>query len=203
MRASSCILEISRFGASPDGLVGDDGLIQIKCPNTSTHLNWMMAQAVPLEHMPQMLAEMSCTGRAWCDFVSYDPRLPERYQLFIIRFARDERLIAALEAEVVKFNSEIANYISQLPGGPQLVVDTLDVADKDEKDWVLDYEMLTLMEAQSRRILRGCEEFRKCVDAAARSMALPASRTGEARTAVLGQAMKGIKKENLPFSDRK
>ncbi len=127
--------EISRFGCSPDGLVGSDGLLQIKCPNTSTHLTWMMGQAVPVEHKAQMLAEMACTGRAWCDFVSYDPRLPAHLQLFIQRFDRDEQAVANLEAAVVHFNSEIANYMSQLPGGPQLVVETLDKAAVDERDW--------------------------------------------------------------------
>jgi hypothetical protein len=127
--------DISRFGCSPDGFVGDDGLLQIKCPTTFTHLTWMMAQTVPLEHMPQMLAEMSCTGRSWCDFMSYDPRLPAPLQRFICRYERNEQFVSTIEAEVVKFNSEIANYISQLPGGPQLVVDTLDQAAKDERDW--------------------------------------------------------------------
>ena len=79
--------QIARFGASPDGLVGDDQpLIQIKCPTTKTHLEWMMAKTIPLEHIPQMLAELSCTGREWADFVSFDPRLPEHLQLFVLRF---------------------------------------------------------------------------------------------------------------------
>jgi hypothetical protein len=127
--------DISRFGCSPDGLVGADGMVQIKCPNTSTHIGWLLDRKVPLEHMPQMLAEMSCTGRGWCDFVSYDPRLPEHLQLFIHRFERDPKLIEILEGEVVHFNSEIANLMSQLPGGPQLVVATLDQAAEDERDW--------------------------------------------------------------------
>ncbi len=127
--------DIARFGCSPDGLVGEYGMIQIKCPNTTTHLEWLIANKVPVEHMPQMLAEMSCTGRDWCDFVSFDPRLPQRLQLFIHRFERNQQFIEILEGEVIHFNAEIANVMAQLPGGPQLVVETLDQADRDERDW--------------------------------------------------------------------
>ena len=124
--------DIARFGASPDGMVGDDGLIQIKCPNTSTHLRWMLAGAVPVEHMPQMLAELACTGREWCDFVSYDPRLPAHLQLFVRRFARNEQLIANLETEVVHFNAEIEQVLSALPQAPQGIVIAMDHRDPEE-----------------------------------------------------------------------
>jgi putative phage-type endonuclease len=123
---------IPMFGASPDGLVGDDGLIQIKCPTTKTHLEWLQAGTVPVEHCAQMLAEMSCTGRDWCDLVSFDPRLPEHLQLFIRRYNRDEKLIAALEAEVIHFNSEIETVMKSLPQGPAPVVKLLDHADPEE-----------------------------------------------------------------------
>lgn len=106
---------IPRFGASPDGLVGDDGMIQVKCPNTATHLGWMLAGIVPAEYAPQMFAEMACAGRQWSDFVSFDPRLPSHLQLFIRRLERDDKLIAALEAEVGKFNAEIDETLAQLP----------------------------------------------------------------------------------------
>lgn len=124
--------DIARFGASPDGLVGCDGLIQIKCPNTSTHLSWMLGGVVPVEHAPQMLAEMACTGRAWCDFVSFDPRLPRHLQLFIRRFMRDDNLIATLETEVVHFNAEIESVLSSLPQAQQAIVLAMDVTDPDE-----------------------------------------------------------------------
>lgn len=75
--------EIERFGASPDGLISNNGLLEIKCPETSTHIRWIMGGVVPDEHRPQMFAQMSVLGRDWCDFVSYDPRLTRRYQLFI------------------------------------------------------------------------------------------------------------------------
>jgi hypothetical protein len=124
--------DIARFGASPDGLVGEDGLIQIKCPNTTTHLGWMLAGTVPVEHCPQMLAELACTGRAWCDFVSFDPRLPAYLQLFVRRFERDEKLIAALETEVVHFNAEIEGVLAALPQQPQGIVLVMDHVDPDE-----------------------------------------------------------------------
>ena len=123
---------VPRFACSPDGLVGDDGLVQLKCPNTSTHLALIQAGAVPLEHAPQMIAELACTGRQWNDFVSYDPRLPEGLRLFICRLERDEQLIELLEAKVAEFNQEIRDVISDLPGGPQLVVESLDRSDPEE-----------------------------------------------------------------------
>lgn len=128
--------DIARFGCSPDFLVGDDGMGQIKCPTTATHLGWLKEGKVPLEHMPQMLAEMSCTRRDWCDFVSFDPRLPKHLQKFIRRYERNQQFVELLENEVIIFNSEIADELAQLPGnGPQLVVNALDQADRDERDW--------------------------------------------------------------------
>lgn len=127
---------ISMFGASPDGLVGDDGLIQIKCPTTATHLSWMLAGVVPVEHCPQMLAEMSCTGRAWCDFVSFDPRMPSHLQLFVRRFERDEKLIAALEGEVIHFNREIEQVMGTLPQAePSPIVKLLDQSNPEELEF--------------------------------------------------------------------
>jgi hypothetical protein len=125
--------DIARFGASPDGLVGDDGLLQIKCPNTTTHLTWMLGGTVPVDHAPQMLAEMSCTGRAWCDFVSFDPRLPSHLQLFVRRFDRKDSLIASLESEVVHFNAEIAGMLRALPQAqPPAIVLVMDHVDPEE-----------------------------------------------------------------------
>jgi hypothetical protein len=111
---------IPRTGASPDGLIGKDGLVQFKCPKTATHLDWLMAGIVPAEHRPQMLWEMACTGRDWCDFVSYDPNLPQHLQLFIVRFDRDEVAIGELEQEVEKFDAEIEQIIANLPSQQSL-----------------------------------------------------------------------------------
>jgi hypothetical protein len=124
--------DIARFAASPDGLVDEDGLIQIKCPNTTTHLGWMLGGTIPLEHCPQMLAELSCTGRDWCDFVSFDCRLPPHLQLFVRRFYRDDELVAKLEAEVVHFNAQVQDVLRSLPEKPQGVVLCMDHVADDE-----------------------------------------------------------------------
>ena len=126
---------ISYFGCSPDGLVGDDGMIQIKCPNTTTHLAWLMAGTIPVEHLPQMLAELAVTGRKWIDFVSFDPRLPEHLQLFGRRYSRDEKMIATLESEVVHFNGELEGALKALPAGPQPVAKLLEFKNQEEVEF--------------------------------------------------------------------
>jgi putative phage-type endonuclease len=79
------------FSASPDGLVGDDGMVEFKAPTTANHLAWLMADEVPEEHKWQMYAGMSCSGRQWCDFVSFDSRLPHGLRVFTKRLMRDDR----------------------------------------------------------------------------------------------------------------
>jgi putative phage-type endonuclease len=106
--------EICDSGSSPDGLVNADGSLEIKCPQTTTHIRWMTDNEVPEEHIPQMLWCMACTGREWCDFVSYDPRLPAKYQLFIKRLNRDNDQIAKLEKAVIAFNDEVLDAIGKL-----------------------------------------------------------------------------------------
>lgn len=101
-------------GASPDGLVGEDGLIEIKCPNTSTHIDTLLSQTVPKKYADQIFWQMACTGRQWCDFVSYDPRLPADLQLFIKRIPRDDQYIKLLEAEVIEFLTKTAHKVAQL-----------------------------------------------------------------------------------------
>jgi len=105
---------IAYAGASPDGYVGDDGLIEIKCPNTATHLDTLLSGKVPDKYIKQMQWQMACTGRQWCDFVSYDPRVGTELALFIRRFNRDTKLIAEIEQAVVDFNSEIESQIDKL-----------------------------------------------------------------------------------------
>jgi putative phage-type endonuclease len=105
---------IEMSGASPDGFVGTDGLVEIKCPNTSTHIASLMADKAPSGYMAQMQWQMACTGRAWCDFVSFDPRMPEDMQLLIKRVPRDEALIAEYEAEVIKFLAEVQETVDKL-----------------------------------------------------------------------------------------
>jgi putative phage-type endonuclease len=98
---------IAMSGASPDGLVGEDGLVEIKCPNTATHLEYLMDSSVPGKYVAQMQWQMACTGRDWCDFVSFDPRLPPQLSLHVRRLARDEAHIATLEGEVRGFIEEL------------------------------------------------------------------------------------------------
>lgn len=105
---------IKGFGASPDGLVDTDGLLEIKCPRTATHIGYLLDNVIPEEYQPQMLAEMACTGRQWCDFVSFDPRLPKKMQMFAARFHRDEKRIEEMEQEVVKFLAEVDATIASL-----------------------------------------------------------------------------------------
>lgn len=121
--ATDCMVEtvgfalhptLERFGASPDGLVGADGLVEIKCPSTTTHIGYLLAKVVPEDYQPQMLAEMSCTGRKWCDFVSFDPRLPKHLQLFVARFERDDKRIAEMEQKVQFFLDEVDNVLGEL-----------------------------------------------------------------------------------------
>lgn len=106
--------KIDASGASPDGLVGEDGLVEIKCPNTSTHLDTLLGQMVPAKYINQMQWQMACTGRQWVDFVSYDPRLPESMRLFIKRMPRDDKRIDELETEVAGFLLEMSVKLSQL-----------------------------------------------------------------------------------------
>lgn len=105
---------INMAGASPDGLVGDDGLLEIKCPNTATHIETLMSKTVPGKYNTQMQFQMACTGRQWCDFVSFDNRLPEQFQLFVKRVPRDDEFIKQMEDEVVKFLNELDIKIAQL-----------------------------------------------------------------------------------------
>ena len=105
---------IDRAGASPDRLVGKDGLLEIKNPNTTTHLKWLLAGVVPEEHKPQMYFQMRCTERDWCDFMSFDSRLEPRYQKFIVRLHADEAAMDAIDAEVIKFLAEVDAVIEQL-----------------------------------------------------------------------------------------
>jgi putative phage-type endonuclease len=101
-------------GASPDGLVGDDGLLEIKCPNTATHIETLLSQTVPGKYNTQMQFQMACTGRQWCDFVSFDNRLPVELQLFVKRVPRDNMYIRLMEEEIVKFLNELDIKIAQL-----------------------------------------------------------------------------------------
>lgn len=105
---------IADSGASPDGLVGADGLVEIKCPNTATHIDTLLGAAGPSKYMTQMQWQMACTGRKWCDFVSYDPRMPDSMRIFVSRIIRDDDMIAALEKDVSEFLAEVAEKVAKL-----------------------------------------------------------------------------------------
>ena len=105
---------IDQSGASPDGLVGADGMVEIKCPNTETHIETLLGKMVPSKYINQMQWQMACADRQWCDFVSYDPRLPENMRLFVKRMPRDDIRIKELETEVAGFLLEIAVKLSEL-----------------------------------------------------------------------------------------
>lgn len=109
--------EIEFLGASPDGLIGHDGLIEIKCPNSTTHLEWKLAGGVPDKHVPQILLQLAVTGREWCDFMSYDPRLPEGVNLHIARFRPTKDEIKAVEQLAVNFLTEVDDLWEKLMFG--------------------------------------------------------------------------------------
>ena len=105
---------IENFGASPDGFVDKDGLIEIKCPNSTTHIEWLLAGKVPTAHKNQMIAQLVCTGRQWCDFVSFDPRVGEDIELFVVRFEPTAKEREELEKDVTEFLAEVDEMEDQL-----------------------------------------------------------------------------------------
>ena len=100
--------------ASPDGLVGDDGLIEIKCPLTATHIETLLGGPIDGKYMKQMQFQMACTGRLWCDFVSFDPRMSGDMQIHIQRVPRDGVMIVEIEREVSAFLSEVDATVAKL-----------------------------------------------------------------------------------------
>lgn len=105
---------IGESGASPDGLIGDDGLLEIKCPQTNTHIETLINGTCSSRYITQMQWQMACTGRQWCDFVSYDPRLPASMQLFVRRFDRNQKEIDQLEKDISQFIKELHGKITTL-----------------------------------------------------------------------------------------
>ena len=101
-------------GASPDGLVGEDGLIEIKCPNTSTMLEYLEDRTIPQKYRLQMQWQLAVTGRDWCDFVAFDPRLPEHLQLLVIREPRNTDFVVEITHEVNRFLAEVERKVAFL-----------------------------------------------------------------------------------------
>jgi putative phage-type endonuclease len=100
--------------ASPDGLVGDDGCLEIKCPNSATHIKTLKSNQVAHEYLLQMQWQMACADRQWCDFVSFDPRMPDHLMLYIQRVQRDNDMLATLESEVTAFLAEVDEDVKAL-----------------------------------------------------------------------------------------
>lgn len=105
---------IANSGASPDGLIGDQGLIEIKCPQTATHIETLLTETIAVRYIYQMQWQMACTGRQWCDFVSFDSRMPPPMQMYCKRFQRNEKTIAELENAVRGFLREMEDKITAL-----------------------------------------------------------------------------------------
>jgi len=107
---------IEGFGASPDGLVNTDGLCEIKCPNSATHWSYIKSGEPPNKYFIQMQVQLACTQREWNDFISYDPRMPERSKLFVKRVFRDDKFIAIMENEVKQFLEEVQEEVQLMLG---------------------------------------------------------------------------------------
>lgn len=105
---------IVNAGASPDGHIGEDGSLEAKCPNTSTHIDTLLGATVPGKYICQIQWQMACSGRAWTDFISYDPRMPESMRLFVKRVQRDNAMIADLEGKVSEFLAEVDATVTSL-----------------------------------------------------------------------------------------
>ena len=105
---------IPQSGASPDGTIADEGLVEVKCPQTATHIDTLLGQGEPGKYLAQMQWQMACTGREWCDFVSFDPRMPEAMRLVIRRIPRDDDMIGRLETDVLAFLAELDDTVAKL-----------------------------------------------------------------------------------------
>jgi putative phage-type endonuclease len=105
---------IDMSGASPDGLVDKTGLVEIKCPESKTHMEYLMTGKPPAKYIPQMMWQMACTGREWCDFVSFDPRFPTNLQIFVIKVEYDPTYVRMLELEITQFLDEVSKKVEIL-----------------------------------------------------------------------------------------
>jgi hypothetical protein len=105
---------LEHAGASPDGLVGNHGMIEIKCPNLETHIGYLLSKKIPTDYRQQIDWQLACTGRSWCDFLSYRHDLPPHLRSLIIRVKRDNHKIAELETAAALFNTEVEQLIAEL-----------------------------------------------------------------------------------------
>lgn len=100
--------------ASPDGLIEDDGLLEIKCPQAQAHIETLLSRTIPSKYETQIHWQLACTGRAWCDYVSYHPKMPEPMSMFVMRLHRDDDRIADLEKQVASFLKEVDIKVADL-----------------------------------------------------------------------------------------
>jgi putative phage-type endonuclease len=110
---------IEAAGASPDGLVGDDGMVEIKCPSSSTALECWLTRSqggnpVDAKYYAQMQFQMRCADRSWVDYVVFDPRMPAKAQLFIVRVERNDDWLKIAEEEVTSFLAEVDAKVTAL-----------------------------------------------------------------------------------------
>lgn len=152
---------IERAGGSPDGLVGDDGMVELKCPKTSTHIEYMLAGVVPPEYEPQVMFGLACTEREWCDFSSFDPRLPLRHQLFTVRVYRNEAHIKEINDAVLSFLGEVDGLIAKLDSMNPLIEqlrksveidDGLGITDADIPAWA---KQIAAADARMQELMGG------------------------------------------------
>jgi len=111
---------IENLSSSPDGLVGSDGLIEVKCPTTPVFIAWKMDPGIPEDHLQQILLQIAVTGRKWCDFCAYDPRIrggPDQ-QLIIRRFIPTPQAIADIEKDAEEFLAEVDAMFDAFVGAP-------------------------------------------------------------------------------------
>ena len=105
---------IEQAGASPDGLIGDDGMIEIKCPESKTVIEFLLSGKIADKYYKQMQWQMACCNRKWTDYTVYDPRMPERLQLIVRRVYRDDKAIKEMEDEILKFLDELNIQVKKL-----------------------------------------------------------------------------------------
>jgi putative phage-type endonuclease len=119
---------IERAGFSPDGITGKDGIIEIKCPLPETHIDYLIGKKVPEDYEPQCMWGLAVTEREWCDFISYDPDQVKRHQLLIVRMHRDEKIIAEMNAAVLKFLEEVDDLVHKLEAGENYYIEQLEAS---------------------------------------------------------------------------
>lgn len=124
--------EIAMAGASPDGLIGRDGMVEFKCPLSATHIGSLLGGGIPSNHLKQMQWQMACTGRHWCDWVSYDPRLPELMRMEVRRVERSRDEIELITAAVTEFLSELDRTVALLLSRSRLPIRALMVPEGRE-----------------------------------------------------------------------